>query len=925
VADGMRAPVTPIGRPDVLWGLPGQGGLLTEWAETVPDLTWPESVRTYGRMRRDARIKSVLSAYFLPILRSNWCVDPEGIDRAEAVDLVASNLGLPILGEKGRPKASPIKGFSWHDHCRLGLLNLIYGHMPFERWYEVKGGRTHLAGVQERQPHTIAIIDISDDGYVRQVFQNTQPEPIPSNRLLWYVNEREGANWAGVSLLRACYTPWVLKHETMRVHATAIRRFGMGVPSVTAPPGATPGQISQAQQLAAQMRVGDTAGAGLPNGFTFSLTGLTGSVPDAVGFLNYCDQQMSNSALAGIVELGHSTYGSRAMGESFLDLFLLSLQAGADAIGDVATIGDPTMPGLARSLVEYNWGEGEPVPRIMTPDVGDRHEITAFAINQLVTSGALVPDPNLEAFVREAWGLPERSAAFPVPPSIPKPPPPPKPPAPAEPGAAGGGGEPQPPPAQPGDTAQAGRWWQRPFRRRVARAQAGPDGLRRPLTAAEAASGMEPLVILAESKSALDSLLSRWEPAGRAMRQDLTEQVAAAVDAGNLPGLADLRPDTTAAADLLTTAMQDMAWTGAARMVKEAKTQGVDIDLAAITLDDARIAQVAQARAALIGARLAHEAARTALQVAAATPGEDAADSVSVALDGLSETPLADQLLAAMNAAQNMGRIEAANAGIDAGNTATFFATEILDHNTCQPCEDIDGYQFPSQDEAEAAYTNGGYVECEGRERCRGTIITEWGDTGTSDQAEPLTDIGAWDSGAVSALDMLSEGSFTAGGGDSALAQIISAQGFDAAPTTGSVDAEVQAGGTRIYRALHGGGAQGWADAYVSGTDLRQGLGTFGNGNYFGTDLAEAQHYGDVITEAALKASARVADHDTIAREWASARRGMNPGDPGWAALENLSRYAAMKGYDAISMTLYPGTGPDTFIILNRAALVVNP
>lgn len=32
------APTSPIGRMDVTYGMPGYGGLLTEWAETVPDL-----------------------------------------------------------------------------------------------------------------------------------------------------------------------------------------------------------------------------------------------------------------------------------------------------------------------------------------------------------------------------------------------------------------------------------------------------------------------------------------------------------------------------------------------------------------------------------------------------------------------------------------------------------------------------------------------------------------------------------------------------------------------------------------------------------------------------------------------------------------------------------------------------------------------
>jgi hypothetical protein len=281
-------PTTPLGRPDVVWGLPGQGGLLTEWAETVPDLTWPESIRTYGRMRRDSKIAAVLSAFFMPILRTNWAVDPQGVTNAKAVDLVAADLGLPVLGQKGPPPAmATVPGFHWGEHLRLALLHNIYGFFPFERWYNAKSkdGLTHLAGLDERLPHTIALIDLADDGQIKSVTQNTQLNPLTANRLLWYVNEREGANWAGVSMLRAAYTPWVLKHETMRVHATSIRRWGMGMPVVKAPPGGTPGQVSQAQQLASGMRAGDTAGVGLTDGFSVEKAGMTGSVPDARGFL----------------------------------------------------------------------------------------------------------------------------------------------------------------------------------------------------------------------------------------------------------------------------------------------------------------------------------------------------------------------------------------------------------------------------------------------------------------------------------------------------------------------------------------------------------------------------------------------------------------------------------------------------------------
>jgi hypothetical protein len=55
----------------------------------------------------------------------------------------------------------------------------------------------------------------------------------------------------------------------------------------------------------------------------------------------------------------------------------------------------------------------------------------------------------------------------------------------------------------------------------------------------------------------------------------------------------------------------------------------------------------------------------------------------------------------------------------------TFWAEGILVHN-CGPCEQIDGYQYPSTEEANADYPGGGYVECEGLERCRGTIVVTW-------------------------------------------------------------------------------------------------------------------------------------------------------------------------------------------------------
>ena len=351
--------------------------MLTEWTESVPDLVWPESVKTYGRMRRDAKISAVLRAMFLPIIRATWAVDPEDVRSDEAVQLVAQDLGLPVLGDKDNPNESPKRGFRGRIMCGWRCCTWCTAICRSSSGMScAAGGRTWRgcrSGCRRRSRKWTS----ARTARCQQVYQYTQDTPIPSQNLLWYVHEREGSNWAGTSLLRACYTPWVLKHETMRVHATSIRRFGMGVPNVIAPPGATAAQIAEAQRLASGMRAGDESGAGLPAGYEFRLTGLTGAAPDAIGFLEYCNQEITTSALAQVIELGHSSYGSKALGESFLDLFLLALQAAADLIGDTATFGSPTMPGLSKALTEYNFGEGEPVPRIVCTDVGDRHEITS--------------------------------------------------------------------------------------------------------------------------------------------------------------------------------------------------------------------------------------------------------------------------------------------------------------------------------------------------------------------------------------------------------------------------------------------------------------------------------------------------------------------------------------------------------------------
>jgi hypothetical protein len=80
-----------------------------------------------------------------------------------------------------------------------------------------------------------------------------------------------------------------------------------------------------------------------------------------------------------------------------------------------------------------------------------------------------------------------------------------------------------------------------------------------------------------------------------------------------------------------------------------------------------------------------------------------------------------DQLQGAVQQAQNAGRFAVfASVGTDVALTA--YSSEILDVNTCGPCADEDGTDYPTVAEAMLAYASGGFIACEGGPRCRGVL-----------------------------------------------------------------------------------------------------------------------------------------------------------------------------------------------------------
>ena len=399
--------------------LPGWGALSDETNETNPDLIWPKSNEVYDRMRsEDAQVQSVVAAVQRPIRSATWVIDPAGA-RDEVVQFVARDLGLPVKGQSAEPPIRSRDRFSWSEHLRMALLCGVYGHSFFEQVYRPEGDRTHLRKLAWRPPRTISEIEVAIDGGLVAIVQSgllKKDVRIPVDRLVAYVNDREGANWVGRSMLRPAYKNWLLKDRELRAQALTVERNGLGIPKYTAPPipeeVTDPAEITERQsaqieaglKVAKDLRAGETAGVSLPHGAELELMGVTGKLPDTDGPIRYNDEQIARAVLAHFLNLGTET-GSWALGSTFANFFTDSLNAAADYIRSI------TQQHVVEDLVDLNWGPDEPAPQLVFEPIGAEHPATAEAIKMLIECGALVADDGLEEYMRTRYGLPVRDEA----------------------------------------------------------------------------------------------------------------------------------------------------------------------------------------------------------------------------------------------------------------------------------------------------------------------------------------------------------------------------------------------------------------------------------------------------------------------------------------------------------------------------------
>lgn len=773
------APTSPRGTLGTGGYLGGYGGGYDQ-LEHVIDLTWPLSVRTYAKMRHDPTLASILAAYRLPILAARWEIDPRGAS-PRMVQVCADSLGLPVRGQPDDPGPVRRRGVQWLAHMRSVLSMLTFGHAAYEPVFDVSSGSALLASLGERLQLSIAEIEVTDQGDLKSITQygditKPSPPPIPADRLLWHVHEREGANLAGTSMLRPSFGPWLLKQDALRTAGTSLRRWGAGIPVVEWDRDSSPTseQRRAALAVASSARGGDTAGADMPPGARLRIQGVEGTYPDALPQIRYHDEQMARSCLASMLDLGSTTNGSRALGQSFAELLGLAQQGLADQVAETSTQ-------LCAKLTDYNEGEDAASPGVAVSSIVEDEQALAQSVAGLITAGAISVDDDLEDWLRQVFRAPARAASSSADPaktpdqapdagatqalakqrdvaetiqkiylgvgtvlssdeareiankagadlSIPGP----------DFGPSGLlRGAPATTPADPAADGTAPVAAARPVAAATrpvndtpvtdpaAPGAAAP--LYRPLTPDEEAAGLDPQQAEDEHAAVVASLIAAWLLIRRGHRDQLAGQVQDTLTASGVTGLVDpgLTLDTSDAATVIGAAMLYGADAGVRLAIAEAARQGVT--LTAPTVDSTALEALAAALASALGQATASTAAQQAVQLAASGMAPaDVAAGVAAALDELPEKWMEDQLAGAVWTGMGAGR-----GAVYTTHPPTYLlASEVLDRGTCRGdvpgdirCWEIDGTRYATPAAAFEDYPSGRYRRCRGGVRCRGQII----------------------------------------------------------------------------------------------------------------------------------------------------------------------------------------------------------
>ena len=248
-----------------------------------------------------------------------------------------------------------------------------------------------------------------------------EPKFIPIERLLHFRTTAAPANNPeGLSVLRAMYWPFYFSSQIAEIEAIGIERDLAGLPVAYMGKGSSlnpnddNSDYSLLKRIVTNIRSDSMAGVVMPGpkmtsegqGFLLELLSSTGKGFDTDKVLSRYHKLMALTGMAQFIFLGMENTGALATGRVQSSFFNLALNGWAGNIDSVWTrIATPRLlalnPKFAALKEQPQWTHSD----AGVPDL----EAMANFINATVGQQVITPDENMEIFLREMAGLPEKA------------------------------------------------------------------------------------------------------------------------------------------------------------------------------------------------------------------------------------------------------------------------------------------------------------------------------------------------------------------------------------------------------------------------------------------------------------------------------------------------------------------------------------
>lgn len=398
------------------------GGIFYE--EFLAELRGHRGIETFREMsENDDMIGAIMFAIEMLIRQVQWDVEAAG--RTEK-DKAAKEFVLSCMYDMSE---------TWTDTISEILSFLTFGWSAHEIVYKRRGGKTkdpktnskysdNLIGWQKlpiRSQDSLYRWEYDSADNLVAMVQRPAPDyteiAIPAEKLLLFRTKSNKNNPEGRSILRNAYRDWYFKKRIQEIEGIGIERDLAGFPVLYAPEGMdiwndSDPDMQKAYAAATSyvegLRRDTLQGAVFPSGWRLELlsSSNTRSI-DTDKIIERYDNRMAMTVLADFLTLGHQNVGSFALSSDKTALFAAAIGAYLDMICEV--FNKKAIPDLLDINGDFFQGITD-YPQLTHGDIESTElETLSSYVNKVVSCGAMMPDEELENYLRNLAGLPERS------------------------------------------------------------------------------------------------------------------------------------------------------------------------------------------------------------------------------------------------------------------------------------------------------------------------------------------------------------------------------------------------------------------------------------------------------------------------------------------------------------------------------------